>query len=493
MSSRVTLGGRGNDARSTVSGMTDMSTFSTIGETKIDEQTYNADPRFSTTFDLPDTEEFITYTTEAGCDFKIIQQATVEKCVQTIMSKDFNDGYFNECFVLAYKLVTSPDRLIELLDILFNPAVPEGMQWDEFAKNYIMPLRLKIMNFVRIWMRNARSDFEGNDEMIDKLQQLVDRFAQFNPTFGKNLQKLLQSIIAHSNTSVSVSDMDARPPIKIAKQNPKYINALQFHPNEFAKQITVMQNDLFRKIPYTEFLGNGWTKKNKDELTPHMMALVRTSQQLFAYVQTTILCENRVEYRALLIHYFLTVAQKMKDLGNFEGMKAVYGALQSTPIYRLRDSWDSITEEDKQIDQAMTELCDQQKNFARLREVMKIAVAPCIPYLGSTMSDLVFTEDGNKTGKNDLVNFFKVRQIGNLIKEIIVKQAVDYPFGKYEEFLTYYKNAPKMESEEELYELSMNLEKKRGPADKELQKKIAKLEKEGHARIKKYHKFLSAK
>ena len=483
--------GRGTDSRSGVSGLTDLSTFSTVGEAKIEQQTYMADPRYSMTYDLPDTPEFITYTTEAGCDFKIIQNATVEKCIQTIMSKDFNDGYFNECFVISYKLVTTPDRLIELLDILFNPTVPEGMQWDEFVKNYITPLRLKIMNFVRIWMRNAKQDFEGKEDLLDKLQQLIDRFAQFNPTFGKNLQKLYATIVARNNINMSVSEMDARPPIKLEKQNPKYVNALQFHPTEFAKQITAMQNGLFRKIPYTEFLGNAWTKKNKDELAPNILALVRTSQLLFSYVQTVILSENRVEFRGLLIHYFLQVAQKMKDLSNFEGMKAVQSALQSTPIYRLRDSWDCITEEDKKIDASLNELCDQQKNFARLREVMKIAVAPCIPYLGSTMGDLVFTEDGNKTGKNELVNFFKVRQIGNLIKEIMIKQAVDYPFARYNEFFAYYDGAAKIEDEDALYDLSVQLEAKRGPMNKELEKKISKLEKEGNSRIKKYHKFLN--
>ena len=100
------------------------------------------------TYDIPDTEEYITYTTEAGCDFKIIQQATLEKCIQTIMSKDFNDGYFIECFVLSHRLVTTPEKIIDLLMILFDPPIPEGMQWQTFVKDVITPLRLKIMNFV---------------------------------------------------------------------------------------------------------------------------------------------------------------------------------------------------------------------------------------------------------------------------------------------------------------------------------------------------------
>lgn len=494
MSTRTPSGMKGNDTQSFVSG-SDMSTFSTVGDTKIDEQTYNADPRYSSTFEIPDTEEYITWTTEAGSDFKIIQMASVEKLIQTIMSKEFNDQYFLECFVLAYKLVTTPERILELIGILFDPACPEGMSWDDFAKSFISPLRLKIMNFVRTWMRNAHKDFEGKEDLIDKLQQLIDRFVQFNPTMGKNLQKMFQNLIAHAvSTQNKFSDEVTERIIMVERSNPKYVNVLQYHPHEFAKQITLLQSELFRKVPYNEFLGNAWTKKNKEELAPNILNLVRSSQVLFNYVQTMIVTENRVVYRGLIIHYFLQVADKLRKLGNFEGMKAVFSGLQSTAIYRLKDSWDCITEEDKKIEQQLNELCDNARNFAKLREVMKIAIAPCIPYIGSTMGDLVFTEDGNKTGgKNDLVNWFKIRQIGNLIKEIMIKQAVGYPFERYEALLVYYENAPKLDNEDQLYELSLNLEKKRGEMNSELQKRIKKNEKEGHDRIKKYNKFIANK
>ncbi|EKE37567.1 hypothetical protein ENUP19_0248G0097 [Entamoeba nuttalli] len=483
-------GMRGRDTRSTFSGSTDVSSFSTVGENKIDEQTYNADPRFSTTFELPDTPEYITWTTETGCDLKIIQMATLEKCIQTMMSKDFNDPYFQECFVLAYRLVTTPEKLLELLSILFDPSIPDGMEWEVFVKDVISPLRLKIMNFVRTWMKNAWKDFEAKEELIDKLQQLLDRFNQFNPKMSKILQKQLELHIAHVENKRDELDS---PMIKIneLEKNPKYVNVLQFHPHEFARQITLMQNDLFRKVPYFELLGNGWMKKDKDTLTPNLIRLVRSSKRLFSFVQTSILVEKRVAYRALFIHYFLQVAEEMKKLNNFEGMKAVFSALESTPIYRLKDTWDSLLPEDKEIEEMLSELCDQEKNFSKLREVMKIAVPPCLPFIGSTMGDLVFTDDGNKQGDKTLINWFKIRGIGNLIKELMVKQAVPYPIQHYDALMKYYESAPILENEDELYDLSVNLEEKRGEMNSELEKKIAKLKKEGNARIKKYIKYIS--
>ncbi|ELP88304.1 ras GTP exchange factor, son of sevenless, putative [Entamoeba invadens IP1] len=476
------------ETRSTISNSTDFSNLS--GSDKIEEDKYNPDPNYSTLFDVPNSSDYIRYTTESGCDFKIIQMATIEKCVQTMLSKDFNDGYFQECFVLAYRLVTTPERLLELLNILFDPTVPEGMDWDTFVKDIVAPGRLKIMNFVRMWMKNAWKDFEGKEDLIDKLQQLITRFKQFNPKMSSILQKQLEHRIANVDTC-SEEQVVFQKPLKLIKN--KYSNIFKFHPIEFARQITLMQNDLFRKIPYVEFLGNGWTKKTKDLLTPNIMKLVRSTQKLFSIVQTFILNEKEVGNRALAIHYFLVVAEEMRRLNNFEGMKAVFGALGSFPIFRLKYSWEGISSEDKENESKLNALCDQEKNFSKLREVMKIAVSPCIPFLGSTMGDLVFTDDGNKKGDTEksLINFFKIRGIGNLIKEIMVKQAVPYPFKRNDTIIEYFEQFQIVDDEEVLFDMSTKLEEKRGEMTPELEKKIAKCKKEGNSAIKKYLKYVS--
>lgn len=470
------------------------SSASFIADTKMEEETYNPDPRYSSLFDTQDTPDQITYTTEAGCDFKIIKMATLEKCVQTMLSSNFNDMYFHECFILAYTLVATPDRLLELLGILYDPVIPEGMSWDVFYKTVLTPSRLKILNFVKTWVKNALNDFTGKEELMNKLQQLLQRFNRFNPKLTKIIQKLIDTPTHERVSSFSDGNPTILNIIHI-EVDTKYTGVLEFHPYEFARQITLHQNELFRRVPYKELLGNGWMKKEKEQLTPCLLQLIRSSQRLFGFVQTSIVSEKRLEYRALLIHYFLEVADEMLRLNNFEGMKAVFGALQSTPIYRLKDSWDGLTADDNIIKDKLTVLCDQEKNFYRLREVMKMAVPPCLPYIGSTLSDLVFTADGNKEAENQMINWFKVRSIGNLIKEILVKQTIPYPFKRYNVLMTYYEAVLINENQDSLYDQSLGLEMKKGEKDKVFsnddEKKIAKSKKDATSRIKKYVKLMS--
>ncbi|ELP88301.1 guanine nucleotide exchange factor, putative, partial [Entamoeba invadens IP1] len=434
----------------------------------------------------------ITYTTESGCDFKIIQMATLEKCVQVMMSKDFNDNYFQECFVLAYRLVTTPDKLLELLGVLFDPNVPEGMQFAQFVKEILSPLRLKIMNFIRIWMKNAWKDFEAKDELIDKLQQFLDRFNRFNAKLGAAMTRQLEHRIAHVDTTNEPSG-DLTDPV-VLESNSKFVNVLQFHPAEFARQITLLQSEMFKQIPYFEFLGNGWMKKDKETLTPNIMRLVRSTQKLFHFVQTSILIDNDPIKRVIFLHFFIHAADEMRKIKNFEGMKAVVSAIQSSPIFRLKDTWDCLTNDDIQVEKGLESLCDQEKNFSKLREAMKVATPPSIPFLGSTMGDLVFTDDGNKKGDEakSLINWFKVRGIGNLIKEIMVKQSSFYNFKKLDEFVKYYDKPPILDDQDQLFELSLSYEQKRPETlTSDIEKKISKLRKEGHAAIKKYVKFYS--
>ncbi|KAL7718063.1 Ras guanine nucleotide exchange factor [Entamoeba marina] len=402
------------DSRSLCSdNRTDIDYMTTTDDTRIDEISYNADPRFSETFDLPDSEKYITYTTETGCDFKIIQRATLEKM-------------FN---------FTTPENLLELFSIMFDPSIPEGMTWDTFVCECITPLRLKIMNFVRTWMKNAWDDFDGKEELIDKLQQLLDRFSSFKEKMANILQKQLQLRIAHV---VKQPITEVTIPIIKLERSEKYINILQYHPIEFARQITLCQSELFRAVPPAEFLNNGWMSKDKEKVAPKLIRLVRFSQKPFNFVQTSILVEKRIPYRGLLIHYFLIVADYMKKINNFEGMKAVFAGLESSPIYRLKDTWDCIIDEDHKIHEELVDLCDQNKNFSKLREAMKIAIPPCLPFIGSTMTDLVFTDDGNKNGEDTMINWFKVRKL-----------------------LNHFDLAPVLENQDDLHNLSMNLEVKR--------------------------------
>ena len=69
----------------------------------------------------------------------------------------------------------------------------------------------------------------------------------------------------------------------------------------------------------------------------------------------------------------------------------------------------------------------RESNYRSLRDAFKHRSPPLIPYLGMYLTDLVFTEDGNKDNSADgLINFTKRRLVAKTIRDIQTFQLDSY-------------------------------------------------------------------
>lgn len=65
---------------------------------------------------------------------------------------------------------------------------------------------------------------------------------------------------------------------------------LDFHPEEIARQLTLIESQLYRAIKPWECLGQAWAKKDKERRAPRVMAMINRFNQVWqdplAYVST---------------------------------------------------------------------------------------------------------------------------------------------------------------------------------------------------------------
>ena len=111
-------------------------------------------------------------------------------------------------------------------------------------------------------------------------------------------------------------------------------------------------------------------------------------------------------------------------------MKSILTGLSSTAVYRLKKSWGLLEEKQLAVYNDLQELVSNDKNFAKFRAEMKLANSPSIPFLGCSLTDLIYTSDGNKNSDGNMINFYKVRSIGNTLNELQTRQKSNYPFGR---------------------------------------------------------------
>ncbi|ELP88338.1 guanine nucleotide exchange factor, putative [Entamoeba invadens IP1] len=418
------------------------------------EKTYISDERFNL-FKPPMLNDKVTFTKEAGNDVKIIQYATLEKCLFMIVSSQCEDSYFLQCFVYSYKLITTTSNLLDLLLILLNPQKEKEVSWKDFCNNILFPYRAKILAILKLLIHTFPEDFQ-RDELSEKIEIICDVLRFCNKSNSDMLMSCLDKartkklLVIPTLKTVSLINYD------------KVTGILRYSPIDFAEQVTVMQMENFVKIPPSEFLNQGWTKKNKEELTPNIVKMIKFSNKIINIVQTQIVMQTSYPLRTLAIFYFITVADIMRKLQNFDGMKTVMSALQATAVFRLKTSWDMLPSKTKNIFDELSKLCSEDNNFNELRMAMKVATPPTIPFIGSTLTDLIYTADGNKTnnGEESVINFYKLRGIGNLIKEIMLKQKTPYVIAEDRRAQEGMMSVAVVEDEETLFEISTNNEPK---------------------------------
>ncbi|ELP85790.1 guanine nucleotide exchange factor, putative [Entamoeba invadens IP1] len=440
-------------------------------------------------FEKPDSSDFVTFTSEKGWDTKIIQTATYEKMIEIITRQDFEDSYFAECLIFGYSTFTTKESLMDILTKRMSPQKPEKMDWEVFVKTVLVPIRTKIVNFIRTWAKWRCADFM-NENMSNKVDNIIQIHSEIKPQTAQFMSDYMKKL--RVNYTKPIEQLDEGVDVRKNSEFDVLSAIFAFWYKDVAQQIMLMQYDLFRRIPVEELLSQGWMKKENKVITPNIVKMMQMTNSLSYKVQTTILSLSKLKHRIFAVEYFIKVAQEMKEIHNFDGFKSILAALNASPIFRLKDTFDGLSDEFKRTLSEFNDLVDYDSNFKKLREMTNVCKPPCVPFLGSTLGDLVFTKENEKSenGQLKLVNFFRVRMYGLMLKEIVMKQNSPPSFYVARDLENVIQRMRVNENEDTLFDISKTLEETRsGELSKENKKAISKGKEGAEKMWKKYNAF----
>jgi hypothetical protein len=365
-------------------------------------------------------------------------------------------------FVLTYRSFASSFEVLEALVKRYETAPQSSSD-----QKIVTAVWLRVFNVLKHWIEKTWYDFVKDcPELSNRTIAFLDRVINENPSVRKVADGVKGNLVRKlAGEGAQISKTVGKTPKPFLPKDPVG-PVMDVHPEELARQLTLIEWDIWVEIQPWECLDLGWMKKDKEKRAPHVLAMIERFNYVSGWVATSICSQESVKKRTKYISRCIEMADKLRNLGNLNGVMEIVSGLNRGPVYRLKQSWEGVSSSDRKLFEELKTITDRQKNYANMRKYLKKVNPPCIPYLGMYLTDLTFIEEGNKNKLGDLINFNKRHQISETIRAIKQYQQKPYALESVQ-FIQEKLQRERVYDEDTLYEMSEWLEprpgKERGP------------------------------
>jgi son of sevenless-like protein len=112
-------------------------------------------------------------------------------------------------------------------------------------------------------------------------------------------------------------------------------------PSEIAKQLTLIDAEMFCKIDSKEWINQIWGRVHEKNAAkaPNIDKMVLQTNKITRMVAKIVLSYEREKDRLNTIKHFIQVAQECAALNNFNALTSITAGLSIGPVKRLDRTW----------------------------------------------------------------------------------------------------------------------------------------------------------
>ncbi|XP_077180627.1 ral guanine nucleotide dissociation stimulator-like 2 [Paroedura picta] len=387
------------------------------------------------------------------------------------------DPCFVPAFLATYRTFAAPRLVLaQLLDRLqvLEDSGPEGAP--ERAQ-----LQRALGSLLCSWLDGYPEDFVGlepslREPILARLRWALGSGSECEkrlaPALKEDALKEKPEELGGDEAGVGGQDAD-----------PHYILGLQA--DDVAAHLTAQDAELFLRLVPHECLGSSWSQRDKkghEGACPSVRATVAQFNRVANAVVASCLSDPglRATQRARLLEKWIRVAEECLSLRNFSSLYAVVSALRSTPLHRLKRTWEEASRDCVHSYEELRAVCSEEDNYRQSRLLLFQEACPgaeptqrrhqrkslehrptgVVPYLGTFLKDLVMLDAATRNRlENGYINFEKHRKEFEILTQLRLLQAAcrNYTLRPDRTFQGWLEGLPRL-TEAHSYQLSCAIE-----------------------------------
>jgi hypothetical protein len=415
--------------------------------------------------DKDNTEQDINIWDEPNDDSKILtfkeneisekitfRAATLNKLIQYLTSEKekVQDLQFMKIFLYIYQSFTSPEMLLKKLIQRYHVPFPKGMPEDKFKTELQQPIRTRVCSVMKYWLDKCSWDF--NEKLLSGISSFIDgplsrdgnlsQVKQLRNSVNKLLKKK-NSIDEDKSYVFGVNPPEPKVPRNIFSP---CLNLTHIDEIEIARQLTLIEFNIFCQIVPTELLNKAWNDPDQKHKAPHIIEMLKRFDDVVNWVVTTINTSvdntnKKINTKSRMIEKYIKIAENLKTLKNYQTLFAVLAGLNSPNISKLISGSSDISPRSKEI---LNELLSNTKPLDKYKELLKFSEPPCIPYLNAFLNEILEIEMKYPDQIGNLINFQKRQFLFKSIVKFQQYQQKPYNLQPVHQIATFLNNFSKI-------------------------------------------------
>ncbi|KAK4115785.1 ras GEF [Canariomyces notabilis] len=263
------------------------------------------------------------------------------------------------------------------------------------------------------------------------------------------------------------------------------LNKLRYHmfmeidADDIAEEITRIDWIMFSSIRIRDMVRHvslSQEQKEKCRGLKNVNRMVSHFNHIAQWVANMILIRDKAKHRAPCLEKFMVIAQKLRQLNNYNGLAAVLAGINGTAIHRLAQTRALVSPDIGKRFAGLVLLMGTQKSHFAYRLAWENSPQPRIPFMPLHRRDLVSAEEGSRTfvGANgERINWKKFEVLGEVLLPIMKSQGQAYPnLHRHEMSRELIMDCRMPTDDEDIYQRSLQVEPASGGTAESSKKKF---------------------